>query len=243
VSLYTPTPSLVSSSPARAMANSNTATRSVTSPSPTPIPRPSGPTHQCGSHPAPNCSPPSWLCSASSAAFWPSTPTSPRSSPELRDLDILTGLDARGQPTYIKDQNKITLRQLLTHSSGLAYDMFNPTIQQWRASQGQPISPSTTIREPYLGPLLYEPGTGWEYSPVIGFVELMVERVSGARNIQTCMEREIWSSLRIAEMTFFRQGQDDLKARMLAMSLWDEASGKAVLRRRIVQEPPRDAMW
>lgn len=78
---------------------------------------------------------------------------------------------------------------------------------------------------------------------MIGFVELMVERVSGARNIQTCMEREIWSSLRIAEMTFFRQGQDDLKARMLAMSLWDEASGKAVLRRRIVQEPPRDAMW
>jgi CubicO group peptidase (beta-lactamase class C family) len=126
------------------------------------------------------------------------------------------------------------LRQLLTHSSGLAYHMFNPTIQQWHASQGQPIPPTTTIREPYLGPLLYEPGKGWEYSPVIGFVGLMVERVSGARNIQTCMEREIWSSLGIVEMTFFQQGQDDLKARMPAMSLQDEASGKAVLRRRIV---------
>jgi CubicO group peptidase (beta-lactamase class C family) len=175
-------------------------------------------------------------------AFWPSTPTSPRSSPELRDLDILTGLDARGQPTYIKDQNKFTLRQLLTHSSGLSYHMFNPTIQQWRASQGQLIPPSTTIRGPYLGPLLYEPGTGWEYSPAIGFVGLMVERVSDARNLQTYMERGIWSSLRIAEVTFSPQEQDDLKAQMPVMSLRDETGGKAVLRRRIVQEPPTDAM-
>jgi hypothetical protein len=77
---------------------------------------------------------------------------------------------------------------------------------------------------------------------VIGFVGLMVERVSSVRNLQTYMEQEIWSSLRIAEMTFFQQGQDDLKARMPAMGLRDEASGKAVLRRRIVQEPPTDAM-
>jgi CubicO group peptidase (beta-lactamase class C family) len=79
---------------------------------------------------------------------------------ELRDPDILTGFDARSQPTYVKAQNKITLRQLLTHSSGLVYDMFNPTIQQWRASQGQPIEPGVTIRERYLGALPYEPGTG-----------------------------------------------------------------------------------
>jgi hypothetical protein len=39
------------------------------------------------------------------------------------------------------------------------------------------------------------------------------------------MEREIWSLLRIAVMTFFLQGRGDLKARP-----------------RIVQEPPTDAM-
>jgi CubicO group peptidase (beta-lactamase class C family) len=78
--------------------------------------------------------------------------------PELRDPDILTGFDARGQPTYVKAQNEITPRQLLTHSSGLAYDMLNLTIQPWRTSQGQPIAPGMTIREWYLGPLLYEPG-------------------------------------------------------------------------------------
>jgi CubicO group peptidase (beta-lactamase class C family) len=161
--------------------------------------------------------------------------------PEFHAPDILTGFDAGGQPTYVKAQNKVTLRQLLTHSSGLAYDLFNPTIQKWRASQGQPIAPGTTVRERYLGPLLYEPGTGWEYSPAIDFVGLMVERVSGARNLQAYMEREIWSPLGIAEMTFFPQGWIDLKARMPVMSIRDEASGKAVLRPRVVQEPT-DAM-
>jgi CubicO group peptidase (beta-lactamase class C family) len=162
--------------------------------------------------------------------------------PEFHAPDILTGFDARGQPTYVKAQNKITLRQLLTHSSGLAYDLFNPTIQKWRASQGQSIAPGTTVRERYLGPLLYEPGTDWEYSPAIDFVGLMVERVSGVRNLQAYMEREIWSPLGIAEMTFFPQGRVDLKARMPAMCIRDEASGKAVLRPRVVQEPPTDAM-
>jgi len=31
---------------------------------------------------------------------------------------------------------------------------------------------------------------GWEYSPSIDFVGLMVERVSGAGNLQAYMERE-----------------------------------------------------
>jgi CubicO group peptidase (beta-lactamase class C family) len=44
---------------------------------------------------------------------------------ELCVPDILTGLDARGQSTYIKAQNKVTLWQLLAHSSGLAYDLSN----------------------------------------------------------------------------------------------------------------------
>lgn len=80
--------------------------------------------------------------------------------PELADIDILTGFDASGKPTYIRAQNKITLRMLLTHSSGLAYDLFNPMIQKWRRSRGEPIGHGTTTLKRYLGPLLYEPGTG-----------------------------------------------------------------------------------
>jgi CubicO group peptidase (beta-lactamase class C family) len=161
---------------------------------------------------------------------------------ELKDMDILTGFDPEGKPIYVKAQNKITLRTLLTHSSGLAYDLFNPTIQKWRKSQGQPIAPGTTVQERYLGPLLYEPGTAWEYSPAIAFVGLLVERLSGAKSLQTYMEKEIWGPLGIEDMTFFIDERDDMKKRMPPMSIRDEKSGKAVLRPKVHQEPPKDAM-
>ena len=115
-------------------------------------------------------------------------------------------------------------------------------MQKWRKSQGKPIAPGTTIQERYLGPLLYEPGTSWEYSPAIDFVGLAVERVTGAESLQGYMEREIWAPLGIKEMTFFLAEREDLKRRMPAMSLRDDKSGKAVLRPRVVQEPPRHAM-
>jgi CubicO group peptidase (beta-lactamase class C family) len=47
--------------------------------------------------------------------------------PELKGLDILTRFDEKtGQPILVKNHKDITLRHLLTHSSGLSYDVFNP---------------------------------------------------------------------------------------------------------------------
>ena len=155
---------------------------------------------------------------------------------ELRDIDILTDFDAESEkPVYVKAQNKITLRQLLTHSAGLGYDLFNPTIQKWRRSRGEAIAPGTTVKERYLGPLLYEPGTGWQYSPAIDFVGLLVERVTGKGNLEEYMQREIWGPLGIEEMTFFLHEREDLMKRMPVMSARDEKSGKAVPMPRVVQ--------
>ena len=161
---------------------------------------------------------------------------------ELRDIDIVTGFDADGKPTYVKAQNTITLRQLLTHSAGLGYDLFNPMLQKWRKSRGERTGVGETIQERYLGPLLYEPGTGWEYSPAMDFVGLMVERVTGAKSLQEYMEREIWGPLGISEMTFFLDEREDLKERMPAMSFRDESSGKAVPQPRVLREPRKHAM-
>jgi hypothetical protein len=50
-----------------------------------------------------------------------------------------------------------------------------------------------------------------EYWPAINFVGLMVEQAPAAENLLVYMEREIWSLLRIAEVTFFflPAGADD----------------------------------
>jgi methyl acetate hydrolase len=104
--------------------------------------------------------------------------------PELRDPDILTGFDARGQPTYIKAQAPAVADAFLR--SRVRY--VQPDNPAMARVTGQPIASGTTIRERHLGLLLYEPGMSWEYSPAIGFVGLMAERVSGAESLQAYME-------------------------------------------------------
>ena len=58
--------------------------------------------------------------------------------PEFADPDVLYGFDEEtGAPQFKKAKNKITMRQLLTHSSGLSYDAFHPLLLKWRQSRGE----------------------------------------------------------------------------------------------------------
>ena len=51
---------------------------------------------------------------------------------EWKNPDVLIGFNETGQPTLKRAQNTITLRQLLTHSWGNAYDFADPRIKKHR---------------------------------------------------------------------------------------------------------------
>ncbi|KAL8721283.1 MAG: hypothetical protein Q9225_001987 [Loekoesia sp. 1 TL-2023] len=146
--------------------------------------------------------------------------------PELTNLDILNGFE-EDKPQLTKATNKITLRLLLTHSSGLAYDSSDPLLNQWRAFKGEGISPGTTILECYLTPLLYEPGTAWSYGPGLDFVGLMIERVTGS-TLQEYLEKNIWQVLGITDMAFHLEQHEDLRERLADMSMRDPSGGQAI---------------
>ncbi|KAF4633381.1 hypothetical protein G7Y89_g4740 [Cudoniella acicularis] len=58
--------------------------------------------------------------------------------PELKDIEILQGFGKGTEnPIMVKATKIITLRQLLTHTSGLAYDVFDPALQRWRRFRGE----------------------------------------------------------------------------------------------------------
>ncbi|OAX77034.1 hypothetical protein ACJ72_08672 [Emergomyces africanus] len=57
--------------------------------------------------------------------------------PELADPEFLDGFDENGKPIVRKASKKLTLRTLLTHSSGFAYHLTREILQKWNAYRGQ----------------------------------------------------------------------------------------------------------
>ena len=63
--------------------------------------------------------------------------------PELKSPDILVGWDqTTGEPQFKKATKSITLRQLLTHSSGMGYDFLSPELGKWRVWSGEGLRPA-----------------------------------------------------------------------------------------------------
>ena len=149
---------------------------------------------------------------------------------ELKGLELLTGFDPEtGKPLLRKPNKAITLRMLLTHSSGMSYDIFNPILQKYRAAMGQKVAPGDTIAQRYDCPLVFEPGTAWGYSPSIDWAGKMVERVNGDISLQDYMIQHIWEPLGIKDMIFHLRDREDLRKRLTDMSLRDPSgSGKAL---------------
>jgi len=80
----------------------------------------------------------------------------------------------------------ITIRHLMSHSSGLSYGLFDPGTLIFKAyNERKVINPATTLAEmvDLLAdlPLIYHPGTAWEYSVAIDVLARLVEVISGQR--------------------------------------------------------------
>jgi methyl acetate hydrolase len=100
--------------------------------------------------------------------------------PQLAAPRILEGFDEAGIPKFRAAKAPITLRQLLTHTAGFAYDMWNPDIARYCRENAIPPVRSCE-KKALTAPLATEPGSQWEYSISIDFVGLAVEAASGQR--------------------------------------------------------------
>lgn len=99
--------------------------------------------------------------------------------PELKSLPIAS-LDDEGNVKLTPKKNRITLRMLLSHTSGLGYAFFNNTLKKWSEMFGMDDFDLRTEAELQF-PLVFEPGTGWEYGVGIDWACTALERVTGQR--------------------------------------------------------------
>jgi methyl acetate hydrolase len=92
--------------------------------------------------------------------------------PELAAAQVLTGFDAKGHPQLRPPLRPITLRNLLTHTSGFSYPLWNENAVRYYAVAGK------TKGLPRR-PLFFDPDSRWSYGGSIDTVGRLVELASG----------------------------------------------------------------
>jgi len=94
--------------------------------------------------------------------------------PELANQQVIENFDAATGAYQLRPAaSKPTVRQFLTHTSGLAYPFTSAIYRDFKPRAGDAY--------PFGGPLLFDPGTRWHYSTSTDVSGRLVEVVSGQK--------------------------------------------------------------
>jgi len=101
--------------------------------------------------------------------------------PEYAEMRVYAGKDAAGQPRYVAAERPITVRDILRHTAGFAYGA-GPTPAHDAYVAAEPLALTIPLSEASRRlasvPLLYQPGTRWEYSIAVDVQAALVEKLS-----------------------------------------------------------------
>ena len=107
------------------------------------------------------------------------------------------GFDAAGKPVLRPATKPITLRHLLTHTSGFAYPTWHEGMFKYTQATA-PLPPGVVAP---LVPLMFEPGTAWQYGYSADWTGRLVEAVSGL-NLEQYFQRNILQPLGMNDTSF-----------------------------------------
>jgi len=114
--------------------------------------------------------------------------------PELAGVKVVEAFDpASGEYRVRPAKSAPTVRQFLTHTSGLAYPFTSAT---WRD-----LKPRAGETYPFGGPLLFDPGTRWHYSTSTDVVGRLVEVVSGQK-LEDYFRQHIFAPLKMDDTSY-----------------------------------------
>jgi len=101
----------------------------------------------------------------------------PNIDPALGSPQVLAGFDAAGTPRLRPAKRPITLRHLLTHTSGFTYRLWD--VEAVRYFKAIDLLPSAERNAVSRMPLMFDPGDRWQYGASIDWVGRIVELISG----------------------------------------------------------------
>ena len=118
--------------------------------------------------------------------------------PELAAPQVLTGFGEDGVPQTRAATRPITLRHLLTHTAGFGYSFVQADVLRYYSAVGMPEMGSRKMLD---HPLLFEPGTAWEYGVGIDWVGQAIERVVGT-DLGAYLEAHLFAPLGMRDTAF-----------------------------------------
>jgi methyl acetate hydrolase len=151
--------------------------------------------------------------------------------PEIARKEVLVSIGADGMVKTRPARKPITLRHLLTHTSGMGYDTWDADIFRYVQAKG-PLKPNSM--ETLSTPLLAEPGERWEYSIAMDWAGLMVEAVSGMK-LDRYLKDNLFDPLRMLD-TGFRIGPA-MRPRKAAVHVRNEEGGFTTTDHEVNQTP------
>lgn len=153
--------------------------------------------------------------------------------PDLAKLQVLEGFDANGEPKLRPAKGAITLRHLMTHTAGFAYNIWNGDCAQYLEKTGTPnIFSCQNVA--LKTPIMSDPGTRWEYGINIDFVGKALEAASGKR-LDAYLRDHMFAPLGMNDTGF--KITDNMRQRLVATHARGEDGSLAPIPFEIEQNP------
>ncbi len=137
---------------------------------------------------------------------------------ELARLRVLSGFDASDKGKFENAQRAPTVRELITHTAGFVYEIWNANAQQ---------AVTAGLTESFLAggnflvnPLAFQPGTQWEYGTNTDWLGVVIEQRSGERLVDY-FEKNIFEPLGMKD-THFELPEDKLDRSVTMMARTEE---------------------
>jgi methyl acetate hydrolase len=113
--------------------------------------------------------------------------------PEMSKLPVFESFDTKTGEYKLRPSTKpITVRHVLTHTSGLGYPFTSATLRDFKPRSGESYA---------HGPLLFEPGERWHYGTSTDIVGRLVEKISGEK-LEDYFLRHIFTPLKMTDTSY-----------------------------------------
>ena len=125
--------------------------------------------------------------------------------PQFKDMKV-GQVDADGKLNLVPAKNPITLQDLMRHTNGLTYGGRGATPVHKMYPAGSAVAaiqytPQEFIDKLASAPLLYEPGTVWDYGFGLDVLGIIQEKIVG-KPLGAVMQDRIWKKVGMPDTTF-----------------------------------------